>query len=69
MQEPNDLDPDDLLRRVRYWLGQGESALELATAALSRVGELSPEWSQEFGSDAEQLRSKLTVLTTMINGK
>jgi len=60
---------EEQMRKVRYWLAQGESALDLATAALSRVGELSGEWSEEFSSDADVLRHKLTVLTTMINGK
>ena len=61
MNEPTD-DRDEQMRRVRYWLGQGESALDLAMAALTRAGELDPGWHQEFDSDLGVLRSKLDVL-------
>jgi hypothetical protein len=58
---------EDLMRRVRYWLGQSESALDLATAALTRVGELDALWREEYLSDAGVLRGKLDTLREMIN--
>ena len=56
------------MRRVRYWLGQGESALDLSMAALTRVGELDQNWAEEFESDVGVLRAKLDILRQMING-
>jgi hypothetical protein len=57
-----DDDREEQMRRVRYWLGQGESALDLAMAALTRAGELDQEWTAEFDSDVGVLRSKLDML-------
>ena len=56
------------MRRVRYWLGQGESALDLSMAALTRAGELDQSWAEEFESDVGVLRAKLEILRQMING-
>jgi hypothetical protein len=55
--------PGDCAELVRYWLGQGESALDLALAALTRVAELggSPH------RDLCILRDKLAILTTLMN--
>lgn len=64
--EDQDQGKDDLMRRVRYWLGQGESAIDLAMAAMTRVGELDPDWRQEFESDLGVLRSKLDGLRETI---
>lgn len=69
MAETTDMDRDDLYRRVRHWLGQTESALDLSMAALTRVGELSPDWAQEFQSDVTVLRTKLTALREMVNSQ
>jgi hypothetical protein len=49
-------------KRVRYWLGESESALDVATTALSRAGELEQDWPSKFGSDVGVLRSKLALL-------
>ncbi len=67
MTQDTGTDQDDLYRRVRYWLGQSESALDLGMAALTRVGELSSDWIQEFQSDVTVLRAKLTTLQEMVN--
>jgi hypothetical protein len=48
--------------RVRYWLGGGESALGVATTALSRAGELERDWPDTFASEVGVLRSKLALL-------
>jgi hypothetical protein len=53
---------------VRYWLGEGESALDVAITALSRAGELEHDWSNKFGSDASVLRSKLALLHEAVSG-
>ena len=67
MQDRSDGQPsmasDELLRRVRYWIGQVEDALDLGTTALRRVGgSLDPDWSQEFLSDIDVMRDKLDKL-------
>lgn len=61
-------DREEQMRRVRYWLGQGESALDLSMAALTRAGELDQSWAEEFESDVGVLRAKLEILRQMING-
>ena len=48
--------------RVRYWLGEGESALDVATTALSRAGELDRDWLSRFATDIGVLRGKLAIL-------
>jgi hypothetical protein len=53
--------------RVQYWLGEGESALDVATTALSRAGELEQGWPDRFGSDAGVLRGKLAILREAMN--
>lgn len=63
----SDGDREEQLRRVRYWLGQGESALDLAMAALTRAGELDKDWAEEFDSDVGVLRTKLDILRQLIN--
>jgi hypothetical protein len=55
-------DRDEL---VRYWLGQGESALDLALAALTRVDELGDSPPSDLGI----LRDKLAILATFMNGR
>jgi len=47
---------------VRYWLDQGESALDLALAALTRVVELGGP-----PSGLGILRDKLAILATIMN--
>jgi len=49
--------------------GQGESALDLTMAALTRAGELDQDWAEEFDSDVGVLRAKLDILRQMINGQ
>ncbi len=63
----NEDEHEEQMRRVRYWLGQGESALDLTMAALTRVGELDSGWAHEFESDVGVLRVKLDTLREMIN--
>jgi hypothetical protein len=48
--------------RVRYWLGEGESALDVATTTLSRASELEQDWPNKFASDVGVLRGKLALL-------
>jgi hypothetical protein len=60
---------EEQMRRVRYWLGEGESALDLSMAALTRAGELDQDWAEEFESDVGVLRTKLDILRQMINGR
>jgi hypothetical protein len=48
--------------RVRYWLGEGELALGVATTALSRAGELERDWPDKFASEVGVLCSKLALL-------
>ena len=58
---------DELLRRVRYWIGQAEDALDLGTTSLRRVnGPLHPDWQQEFLSDVEVMRDKLDKLQEVV---
>jgi hypothetical protein len=57
---PTPTDRDEL---VGYWLGQGESALDLALAALTRVVELGGSPYDGLGI----LRDKLTILATLMN--
>jgi len=55
---------DEMLRRVRYWIGQAEDALDLGTTALRRVDgrPLDADWQQEFLSDIDVMRDKLDRL-------
>lgn len=50
---------------VHYWLDQGESALDLALAALTRVVELGGSPHSDLGI----LRDKLAILATLMNGR
>jgi len=62
------MDRDEQMRRVRYWIGKAENALDMTVAALTRAGELDQEWSEEFGSDATILREKIVVIRRLVNG-
>lgn len=55
----------DALRGVRYQLGRCEDAIDLAHMTLIAVGEVEPEWSQQFRLDIEVLRSKLASLASL----
>jgi hypothetical protein len=58
---------DDKLRRVRYWLGQAEDAMDLANMALRRSDiTLDGDWRQEFTSDADVMGDKLSKLREII---
>jgi hypothetical protein len=50
---------------VRYWTDQGESALDLGMAALTRVNELRGGSHADLGI----LRDKLVILRTLMNGR
>jgi hypothetical protein len=55
--------PGDRDELVHYWLDQGESALDLALAALTRVVELDGSPHNGLGI----LRDKLAILATLMN--
>jgi hypothetical protein len=63
-QQPSPL-PGSRDELARYWLDQGESALDLALAALTRVAEL----GRSPHSDLGILRDKLAILATLMNGR
>jgi hypothetical protein len=56
-------------RRVRYYLGRCEDALDDATSALHRTPTVAVGWRQEFAQDLAVLRSKLDILRTLMNGR
>jgi hypothetical protein len=57
--------PGDCDELACYRLGQGDSAVDLALAALTRVAELGGSLHRDWGI----LRDKLTILTTLMNGR
>lgn len=52
------------MRRVRYYLGRGEDALDSATTALHATAAVDADWRVEFMQDIAVLRSKLDILRT-----
>lgn len=61
--------PMQPMRRVRYYLGRCEDALDDATTALHQTPAVDAEWREEFTSDVAVLRSKLDILRTLMNGR
>jgi len=61
--------PMQPMRRVRYYLGRAEDALDSATTALQHTSVVASDWRQEFMQDLAVLRSKLDILRTLMNGR
>ena len=61
--------PMQPMRRVRYYLGRCEDALDDATSALQRTPTVDAGWREEFTQDVAVLRSKLDILRTLMNGR
>jgi hypothetical protein len=57
------------MRRVRYYLGRCEDALDSATTALQQTPIVDADWREEFMQDLAVLRSKLDILRTLMNGR
>jgi hypothetical protein len=57
------------MRRVRYYLGRCEDALDDATTALHQTPAVDSDWRKEFVQDIAVLRSKLDILRTLTNGR
>ena len=66
IDEPAPMQPP---RRVRYYLGRAEDALDSATMALHAAPLLGAHWHEEFQVDLSVLRSKLDILRTLMNGR
>jgi hypothetical protein len=57
------------MRRVRYYLGRCEDALDGATTALHHTPAVDVGSRQEFAQDLAVLRGKLDILHTLMNGR
>jgi hypothetical protein len=57
------------MRRVRYYLGRCEDALDDATSALHQTPAVDRDWLEEFTQDVAVLRNKLDILRTLMNGR
>ena len=66
IDEPAPMQP---MRRVRYYLGRCEDALDSATSALHQTPTVDAEWRGEFMQDLAVLVSKLDILRTLMNGR
>jgi hypothetical protein len=56
-------------RRVRYYLGRAEDALDSATTTLHTARIVDAGWREEFRQDLSVLLSKLDILRTLLNGR
>ena len=65
----DDPPPMQPMRRVRYYLGRCEDALDSATTALHQTPTVDPAWREEFTQDVAVLRNKLDILRTLMNGR
>jgi hypothetical protein len=61
--------PMHSVRRVRYYLGRCEDALDSATTALHQTPAVDADWRGELQQDLAVLRSKLDILRTLMNGR
>lgn len=61
--------PVQPMRRVRYYLGRCEDALDDATTALHQTPGVDSGWREEFAQDVAVLGSKLDILRTLMNGR
>jgi hypothetical protein len=57
------------MRRVRYYLGRCEDALDSATTALHHTPVVDGDWRDEFEQDLAVLRGKLDILRILTNGR
>ena len=65
----DDTAPMQPMRRVRYYLGRCEDALDSATTALQQMPAVDADWKDEFRQNLAVLRSKLDILRTLMNGR
>ncbi|HET7244954.1 MAG TPA: hypothetical protein VFJ07_08965 [Streptosporangiaceae bacterium] len=65
----DDPPPMQPMRRVRYYMGRCEDALDSATTALHATPVVDADWREEFLSDLAVLRSKLDILRVLMNGR
>jgi len=65
----HDPPPMQPMRRVRYYLGRCEDALDSATTALHQTPAVDADWKDEFRQDLAVLVSKLDILRTLMNGR
>ncbi len=61
--------PGQPMRRVRYYLGRCEDALDDATTALHQTPAVDSGWREEVTRHVAVLRSKLDILRTLMNGR
>ena len=61
--------PMQPMRRVRYYMGRAEDALDSATMALHATPAVDADWREEFLGDLAVLGSKLDILRTLMNGR
>lgn len=61
--------PMQPMRRVRYYLGRCEDALDDATTALHHTPTVEIGWREELTQDLAVLRGKLDILRTLMNGR
>jgi len=66
VEDPPPIQPP---RRVRYYLGRAEDALDSATTALHTAPIVDADWRGEFRQDLAVLGSKLDILRTLLNGR
>jgi hypothetical protein len=66
LDEPVPLQP---ARRVRYYLGRAEDALDSSAIAVQEARLVGAGWREEFLQDLVVLRSKLDVLRALMNGR
>jgi hypothetical protein len=65
----DDPEPMQPMRRVRYYMGRAEDALDSATTALHATPAVDDDWRGEFRQDVAVLLSKLDILMTLTNGR
>lgn len=66
VDEPEPIQP---VRRVRYYLGRAEDALDSSTNALHQAPMVEAAMRDEVVQDLAVLRSKLDILRTLMNGR
>jgi hypothetical protein len=65
----DDPPPMQPMRRVRYYLGRCEDALDSATSALHQTPAVDAGWKEELRQDLAVLVSKLDILRVLMNGR
>jgi hypothetical protein len=66
IDEPAPMQP---IRRVRYFMGRCEDALDSATTALHAAPVVDADGRLEFMQDVAVLREKLEIIRTLMNGR